>query len=80
MPDVVFEIRSASQPLVPLQRKMRAYIANGAQVAVLIDPYSRMVEVYRPGGEPESHANPGTVALDPELPGFALDLGPIFEA
>jgi Uma2 family endonuclease len=77
-PDAAFEIRSVSQPLAALQRKMRAYIANGAQIAVLIDPYAKIVEVHRPGRPPEVHTNPATVALDPELSEFALELGPIF--
>lgn len=77
-PDAVFEIRSAGQSSTELQEKMRAYLANGAQLAVLIDPYERIVEIYRPGREPESVRNPEALNLDPELPGFALDLRPIF--
>ena len=77
-PDVVFEIRSGSNTLVDLREKMRAYLANGAQIAVLIDRSERTVEVYRRGREPEIHRSPETVALDPELPGFILDLEPIF--
>ena len=46
--------------------------------AVLIDPDARIVEVYRPGREPETHRDPATLALDPELPRFVLDLKPIF--
>jgi Uma2 family endonuclease len=61
-----------------LQEKMRAYLANGARLAVLIDPYDRSVEVHRSGQDPETYKDPGTVALDPELPGFILDLEPIF--
>jgi Uma2 family endonuclease len=61
-----------------LREKTRAYLTNGAQIAVLIDPSERTVEVYRPGREPEIHRSPERVALDPELPGFMLDLEPIF--
>jgi hypothetical protein len=35
--------------------------------------------VYRPGQKPERHENPERVPLDPELPGFVLELGPVFE-
>ena len=77
-PDVVFEIRSESNTLVDLREKTRAYLTNGAQIAVLIDPSERTVEVYRPGREPEIHRSPEAVALDPELAGFMLDLEPIF--
>ncbi|MBX6378166.1 MAG: Uma2 family endonuclease, partial [Clostridia bacterium] len=78
-PDAVFEVRSPSNTLAELREKMRAYLANGARIAVLVDPYERAVEVYRPGREPERHDKPAHVAFDPELPGFALDLGPVFE-
>jgi Uma2 family endonuclease len=78
-PDAVFEIRSASQTPQELREKMRAYLRNGARIGVLIDPYTRAVEVYRPGQEPERREDPERVALDPELPGFVLELGPVFE-
>ncbi len=77
-PDAVFEVRSSSQNPQELREKMRAYLRNGARIGVLIDPYTRTVEVYRPGEEPERHENPERVALDPELPGFELEPGPAF--
>lgn len=77
-PDVVFEIRSESNTVADLQEEMRAYLANGAQLGVLIDPYDRTVEVYRPRRKPEIHRDPATVTLDPELQGCALELAPIF--
>lgn len=77
-PDAALEIRSESNTLTELREKVRAYLANGTQIAVLIDPDGRGVEVYRPGREPETHRNPKTVTLDPELPGFVLELEPLF--
>jgi Uma2 family endonuclease len=77
-PDAAFEIRAKTSRPADLQDKMRAYLANGAQIAILIDPYERTVEVYQPGREPETHRDPTTVTLDPGLPGFVLDLEPIF--
>jgi Uma2 family endonuclease len=77
-PDAALEIRSESNTLTELREKVRAYLANGTQIAVLIDPDGRGVEVYRPGREPETHRNPKTVTLDPELPGFVLEIGPLF--
>jgi Uma2 family endonuclease len=44
-PDAAFEIRAKTSRPSELQEKMRAYLANGAQLAVLIDPYDRTVEV-----------------------------------
>ena len=77
-PDAVFEIRSEGNTLAELREKLRIYLANGAQIAVLVDPSGRSVEVYRPTRSPEIHANPSAVALDSELPGFVLDLAPVF--
>lgn len=76
-PDAVFEVRSPFNTLGELRAKMRAYVNNGARVAVLIDPETRSVEVYRPGREAEQHRDVASVPLTPELPGFVLDLGPI---
>ncbi|HEV2356119.1 MAG TPA: Uma2 family endonuclease [bacterium] len=79
-PDAVFEIRSESNTLAELRDKMRAYLANGARVGVLVDPDRRTVEVYRPGREPEMHQDSKTVSLDPELAGFILNLESLFTA
>lgn len=79
-PDVVFEIRSAGQSSGDLRQKMHAFLANGTTLAVLIDPEARTVEIYRPAREPQLLTQPKTVALDPELPGFTLDLDAIFGA
>jgi Uma2 family endonuclease len=77
-PDVVFEVRSKPDRLHDLREKMLAYIANGAHVAVLIDPYERTVEVFRPNRETVIHQSPSPIAFDPELGGFVLELDPIF--
>ncbi len=78
-PDAVFEIRSPSQTLQELREKMEVYLRHGARVAVLVDPYARTVEVYRPGRGVERYVDPQRVPLDPELPGFELETGPVFE-
>lgn len=77
-PDAVFELRSQSDSIAELRQKMLAYRANGAVVGVLIDPYSRIVEVYRHGKEVEVLMEPNRVSLEPELPEFVLNLELIF--
>lgn len=79
-PDAVFELRSPSDDLADLRRKMQAYLAGGARLAVLIDPFARAVEVYRPDEQPVRHEQVARLGLDPELPGFVLDLAPVFSA
>jgi Uma2 family endonuclease len=78
-PHAVFELMSQSDRRPTLQEKMAIYLANGARLAVLIDPGRRTVAIYRPGREPETLVNPATVAFDPELQGFELELAPIFD-
>jgi Uma2 family endonuclease len=78
-PDFVLELRSPPDRLTVLEAKMREYIANGARLGWLIDPDARTVQVYRPGEPAQTLTNPQTVGGDPVLPGFTLDLRPIWE-
>ncbi len=78
-PDFVAELRSKTDRLSAVQKKMREYIENGARLGWLIDPKSRRVEVYRPGQEVEILDNPVSVSGDPVLPGFTLDLKGILD-
>jgi Uma2 family endonuclease len=73
-PDFVVEVRSRSDRRVELMAKMDQYIANGARLGFLIDPYERSVDVYRPGHSPEHLVAPDRIKGDPELPGFVLEL------
>ena len=80
-PDFVIELRSSSDTLRGLQRKMQEYIENGVRLGWLIDALDprRRVYVYRPGAAVEVLENPESVSGDPELAGFTLDLTPIWE-
>ena len=78
-PDFVVELRSDSDRLSVLQAKMEEYIANGARLGWLLDPLQRQAHVYRPSAGVEILDNPDTLSADPELPGFTLDLKPIWE-
>ena len=71
-PVFVAEIMSYTDRLPPLQRKMERYIANGAKLGWLIDPYHRRVYIYRPGTPVEILNDPETISGDPILPGFVF--------
>lgn len=73
-PAFVAEIMSGTDSLPPLQRKMERYIANGAQLGWLIDPYRRRVHVYRPDVEVELLEDPETIAGDPVMEGFVFEV------
>ena len=77
-PDFVVELRSKTDRLTRLQAKMSEYIENGAQLGWLIDPAVRRVYVYRPDREVETLDAPETIAGDPVLPNFILQLREIW--
>jgi Uma2 family endonuclease len=79
-PDFLIELRSPSAPLAPIEAKMLEYMENGARLGWLIDPVEQKVYIHKPGGEPVEVLNkPDSVSGDPMLPGFVLDLKPIWE-
>ena len=80
-PDFVVELRSTSNTLRGVQAKMEEYIENGARLGWLIDPLDsrRRVYVYRTGAPVEILDSPESLSGEPELPGFTLDLKPVWE-
>jgi Uma2 family endonuclease len=72
-PDFVVELRSKTDRLKTLQKKMEEYMANGAQLGWLIDPLQKKVHIYRPGAI-EILNHPSAISGDPLLPGFTLSL------
>ena len=63
-----------------LQTKMAEYMANGAQLGWLIDPYKKRVYVYRPGEPVEILENPTSISGDPLLPGFTFNVAQMWES
>jgi Uma2 family endonuclease len=76
-PDFVIELRSPSDRLLPLQRRLREFIRHGAQLGWLIDPSRRSVHLYRPAEPVQTVLSPENLSADPVLPGFVLDLSHI---
>lgn len=60
-PDFVIELRSPSDNLKELEKKMELWIANDAQLAWLIDPIEQEVTTYRPVESPEVHHYPASI-------------------
>jgi Uma2 family endonuclease len=77
-PDFVIELRSASDTVSSLQKKMEEYIANGTVLGWLIDRQNRKVYIYRPNQEPKILNDPQTVSGEPELSGFQLVMAKIW--
>lgn len=77
-PTFVVEVRSPSDGLAPLRRKMEIYLANGVEVGFLLDPTTETATIYRPGQAPEEiNSFDPTLSAEPALPGFTLDLRPL---
>jgi Uma2 family endonuclease len=53
-PEFVIEVRSKSDYLLVLKKKMKIWLSNGAQLAWLIDPIEKMTYVYRTDGSEET--------------------------
>jgi len=77
-PEFVVEVRSPSDGLAALRRKMEDYLANGVQLGILLDPTARTATIYRPEQIPEEFAGfEQELSGEPVLPGFLLDLQPL---
>jgi Uma2 family endonuclease len=79
VPDFVIELRSETDKLPKLQEKMVEYRDNGVRLGWLINPQQQQVEIYRLGNEgADVLAAPMTLNGEDVLPGFTLDLSPIW--
>ena len=71
-PDIAVEILSPEQRLSGVARTCRWYVANGALIALLVDPTNETVRVFCPGAEPLILRGDDRLALSEVLPGFVL--------
>ena len=78
-PEFVIEVRSKTDRLATLEAKMEMWIANGAQLAWLVDPLRRAVAIYRPGDTPELLYDPSSVQGTGPVAGFELVLSRIWQ-
>ena len=78
VPEFVVEVVSWTDDIVDQQEKMERWIERGVLLGWLIDPYERIVWVYRPGRGPEVLHEPAELSGDPELPGFVVPMDNIW--
>lgn len=76
-PDFVIELRSRTDSLEQLQKKMQEYLNSGLRLGWLIDPQNQQVEIYRQNQQVEIIELPTTLLGEDVLPEFSLEL-PIF--
>ncbi|MBD1806931.1 Uma2 family endonuclease [Microcoleus sp. FACHB-SPT15] len=78
-PDFAVELVSETDDVEETRTKMQEYVDNGLRLGWLINPRTRQVEIYRPNQAVEVLQSPATLSGEEVLPGFVLDLQPIFE-
>ncbi len=80
-PDLVVEVRSRGQRLSRQREKMEEWMAAGARLGWLIDPFTGEGEVwvYRAGGsEAECLERPGSLSGEDVAEGLRVDLGKVW--
>ena len=79
-PEFVLELRSPSDRLPELQAKMGEWLRNGTELAWLIDPERKAIEVYRPGGAgPDVLEGVTSVFGEGPVEGFVLELSRVWK-
>ncbi len=78
-PDFAVELVSETDDVEETRLKMQEYVDNGLRLGWLINPELKQVEIYRPNQAVEVLQSPATLSGEEVLPGFVLDLQPIFE-
>ena len=73
-PDFVVELVSESDSRSTVEEKMRMWIANGVQLAWLIDPYSGEAIVYRPSAAQEKLMRPEYLVGEPPVAGLRVPM------
>ena len=78
-PDLAVEITSPSNRASELQTKVADYLDAGVRRVWIVDPPTRSVTVWAPGGEERLLRDDATLEGDDVLPGFRLSLAAFFE-
>jgi Uma2 family endonuclease len=78
-PEFVVEVLSPSENVKEAKAKMERWIANGVELAWLIDGDAETVYVYRKGHPSKTRRRIREVSGDGPVAGFVLNLAPIWE-
>ncbi len=71
-PQFVVEVLSKSDSKPMLEAKMLVWLANGAELAWLVDPYQATISIYRPDQTVEVLDRPDSIEAGPPVAGFRL--------
>jgi Uma2 family endonuclease len=74
VPDLVVEIKSQSDRIKTLEKKIQRFIELGAKVGILIDPDAETLTVYRSTGESIELNNDHVLTIPELFPGWELPI------
>ena len=72
VPDLMFEVKSKSDSLAKLRQKIHEFLELGTKVGVLVDPRTRIMEVYRPNIDKLVLKDGDVLVVAELLPGWEL--------
>ncbi|MGA9381261.1 MAG: Uma2 family endonuclease [Phormidium sp.] len=78
VPDLMVEVKSASDSIPPLKKKIQMFLELGTQVGILIDPDKLTVTVYRSIGEAIVLTENDNLTIPELFPGWELPISEIW--
>jgi Uma2 family endonuclease len=83
IPDLIVEVKSASDRIKPIEEKILLFLELGTIVGILVDPDKFTVTVYRLDTAPVVLTNSDILTVPELLPGWELPISelwpPVFE-
>jgi Uma2 family endonuclease len=83
VPDLMVEVKSKTDRVKPLVKKIKLFLELGAVVGILIDPDKRTLTVYRQNQSPVTLSDGDTLTVPELLPGWELAISelwpPVFD-
>jgi Uma2 family endonuclease len=77
VPDFIIELRSTTDRLSDVRKKMLEYQRLGVRLGLLINPQDKQVEIYGFRGEAEILESPTLISCEDVLPGLMLSMDDI---
>lgn len=78
-PDIAVEIVSPGQSLQSLAKKCRWFVANGVEIALLVNYRTEVITRYTSDGDEQRLSGSDRIDLDRVLPGFELTVQALFD-
>lgn len=79
LPDIAVEIVSPDQSVTSLILKCQQYLADGSQIALVVDPDDEAILVFRPGQPVRVLQGDDRIDVDDVLPGITLTVCQLFD-